>query len=92
MYEHFILTTGRDIGHTDETGELSALMASYNISMIDSVKGILYYDWNTEEDYYYIDFQRTYDNFMVNISAFIDVQGGPDFRGNGIQSMLTYNQ
>jgi hypothetical protein len=92
MYEHFTHSTGPKIDATDEISELSALLISYNIGIIDSIKGIGYYDWRNDNDYYYIDWQRTYDNWQINVSAFSNSRNDTDrLSGDGMQLMLTYN-
>jgi hypothetical protein len=92
LYEHFLKAEGSKIDRTKEKKEFSALSISYSINMIDSVKGIFYYDWNNEKEYYYIDLQRTYDNWQINLSAFRNEENADSaFGGNGIQCMLTYN-
>lgn len=86
MYEYYLHSTGTAIDRTGETGELSAFMAQYSMTMIDSLRGILYYDHNATKGYHYLDYQRTYDDWQINIAAFRNAKSG-----TGMQCMLTYN-
>jgi hypothetical protein len=92
LYEHFIQSTGEKFDHTEETSEIAALSIGYDLGIIDSVRGIYYYDFKAERDSFYIDWQRTYDYWIINLSAYKnqdDTDG--EFTGNGIRCMLTFN-
>ena len=91
MYEHYLSAEGTDIDRTHETGELSTLMANYHMTFTESIKIITYYNWTNEKGSYYLDYQRLYDDWQVNVSLFKSGDTGPSPRGTGVQCMLTYN-
>jgi hypothetical protein len=92
LYEHFVKSTGQEFYDQVNKYRLSALTADFNITLLDSVTFIGLYDWKEEEFYPFFDWQRTYDNWKINISAFLSrADEEIMFSGEGVQVMLTYN-
>jgi len=90
--EHFIKATGPDWDETASVRSVSAISADYGISIYDSINTIITYDWIIYERQGFVGWQRTYDNWRINLLGF----GGPKraagkFGGDGLQIILTYN-
>ncbi len=99
--EHFESVQAEEAFGSGEQYAISALSADYPLGILDTVTAIVYYNW--DEDYWspFISWQRTYDQWQINVSAF----SNPDeplleqdnsattnsFAGNGIQVMLVFN-
>jgi hypothetical protein len=67
---------------------------------MDDLTAILYYDWENEEFYRFINWQRTTDNWMFNVIGFWNPEefllyptqaGNNPFVGKGFQIMVTFN-
>ena len=98
--EHLIHSTDSDIDSLDGTKHVSALSLDYRLGIMDSVNAICYYDWDNDNSFLYLGWQRTYDNWKIDVIAFSNPedelslfsQGGPNvFSGDGVQLILTYN-
>ncbi|MGA7161793.1 MAG: hypothetical protein WBZ48_12365 [Bacteroidota bacterium] len=86
-------------GSGDGTG-FSALSANYPLGVVDQVSAILYRDWNNEEWYRLLTWQRTYDNWSFYLIGFWDPEnillysnqaGTNPFAGTGFQVMVVFN-
>ena len=98
--EHFIYSTDDKPFATDSAVQMSGIMAMYPISIFDNVSGIVYYSWDAESAYFFISWQRTYDDWTINLNTFCNSnsdssfsfgQSFSDFSSNGIQLMLIFN-
>ena len=90
--EHFITSTGTSLNETRENTEISAISADYNLGLLDSINVIGFYDWRGDDFYSFIGWQRTYDDWQVNLLAFTNRDDiGSSFSGNGVQLIVTYN-
>jgi hypothetical protein len=85
----------------------SALSLNYPLGLIDRVSCILYRDWSNREWYRLINWQRTYDNWIIYVLGFWNPEniqlygtqtmntsgqtGGSPFTGSGIQLMIVFN-
>jgi len=92
IYEDVIQLYGPKIDQSDETNRISALSVDYRFGLIDSINTIGYYDYTQEDAYYYMGWQRTYDNWQFNLMAFSHRENDfSPFSGKGIQCMIIYN-
>ncbi len=92
LYEHFLQSTDLKEEDIDETNNFSALSIDYNFGIIDTITIIAYYDWNSEKNYSYLNWQRTYDNWKINLLGFSNSKDSANtFSGEGLQCMVTYN-
>lgn len=97
--EHFIYSQDDKPLTTDSATQLTGIMVMYPIGLFDNISGILFYSWDAELAYYYISWQRTYDDWTINLNTFFssksDVsfsfgQSFSDFSSRGIQLMLIF--
>lgn len=98
--EHFIYSQDDKPFTTDSAVQLTGIMAMYPISLFDQLSGILFYSWDTELAYFFISWQRTYDDWIINLNTFFSSksdssfsfgQSFSDFSSRGIQLMLIFN-
>ena len=98
--EHFVAQTAKQALGSGEGISISALSLNLPFGLIDNLTGILYYDWDNEEWYRFISWQRTYDKWQFILNAFWNPdqyqinQGEQDqnlFGGKGFQVMAVFN-
>ena len=64
----------------------------FSIGTLDSLEAIGYYSWEEEKIYAYLGLQRTYDNWLINLSFFCSPEDENDvYGGTGLMCMVTYN-
>lgn len=80
--------------------EFSALSLNYPLGLLDNLTGMVYYDWENEDWYRFLNWQRTYDSWSFYLMAFWNpdqfqiyqnVQGNNLFAGKGFQFMVVLN-
>ena len=100
LSEYFTVEASEKLFQNGEGGKFSALMVDYPIDFIDQVYGIIYYDWENKNQYRFLRWQKTYDNWSFHLIGFWN----PDqillyqkqseknsFAGKGIQFMVVFN-
>ncbi|MGA7838293.1 MAG: hypothetical protein WB996_10020 [Ignavibacteriaceae bacterium] len=100
MAEHLQITSSYSFWNTNQSRQISATMISYPIGMLDNISLQEYYDWDNKNIYQYFQFQRSYDNFIINLALFhypenggsLFLNGGTSLlSGYGLQMMLVFN-
>ncbi len=100
LAEHLINEMSERFFSSGESHHFSAAEADYPIGFLDSVTGIIFYDWENSQWYRFIMWKRTYDKLSIFLMGFwnpdrfqIDQMkyGGNLITGKGIQLMLAYN-
>ncbi len=100
ILEHMGIFMSDDTWGSDQDYQTTAWMANYPIGFIDNLSAIGYYSWAAEKYYQYIAWQRTWDNWMLHVSAFhypeTDVSfspygEGPPLMGTGGQVLVVFN-
>jgi len=100
LAEHFISKTAEEAFESGEDVSFSAGSASYPLGIIDNLRTIIRYDWDNQDWYHFLNWQRTYDNWIVTLSGFWnpdDVQNAQElsaadlFAGKGVQVMVVFN-
>jgi len=98
--EHFMYSTDDKPLASDSAVQMTGLMAMYPISLFDNLSGIIFYSWDVELAYFFISWQRTYDDWTINLNTFFSSksdesfsfnQSFSDFSSRGIQLMLIFN-
>lgn len=98
--EHFLYSIDDKPLTIDSAIKMSALMATYPINIFDTLSGYIFYSWNAELTFYYLNWQRTYDDWNFVLSAYLTSdtdssfsfnQSISNFSNRGIQLMLIYN-
>jgi hypothetical protein len=98
--EHFNLATTQEAFGQGNGIDFSAVLFRYPLGLLDDITGIIYYDWENNDWYRFISWQRTYDKWRFNIIAFWNpdkfqiyptASGNNPFVGKGIQVTVIYN-
>jgi len=100
LFEHFLYEISDTAFGEGEGFEFSALSLNYPLGLLDNLTGIVYYDWENEDWYRFLNWQRTYDRWSFYLMAFWNpdqfqiyqnVQGNNLFAGKGFQLMVVLN-
>jgi hypothetical protein len=98
--EHFSLASTQEAFGSGKDISFSAFLLRYPFGLLDEITGIFYYDWENDEFYRFLIWQRTYDKWRINVIGFWNPE---DFRvyptpsrdnpfaGKGFQVMIIFN-
>lgn len=98
--EHFIYSLDDKPLTTDSAFNISGAIITYPVSIFDTFSSYIFYSWDVDLAFYYLSWQRSYDDwtFLVNAyfssdteSSFSLNQSISDLSNRGIQLMLIYN-
>ena len=90
--EHFVTAIGDAWDETVRGRSISALSADYAISIMDRINTIVNYDWVEHETQGFLGWQRTYDDWRIDLLGFSGPEVGTGkFKGDGVELILTYN-
>ena len=98
--EHFLYSIDDKPYSTNNDTQMTGLMAMYPISLLDNISGMVFYSWDAELAYFFISWQRTYDDWTINLNTFFSSesdssfsfgQSFSNFNSRGIQLMLIFN-
>ena len=90
--EHFVMATGDAWDKTVRGRSISALSADYAISIMDRINTIVNYDWVEHETQGFVGWQRTYDDWRINLLGFSGPElGSGKYSGDGVELIVTYN-
>jgi hypothetical protein len=100
LAEHLNTAFSNSFWNTDLSRQISAIMITYSLNMLDNISLQEYYDWDSKNFYHYFQFQRTYDDFIINFALFYYPESSVGLflnnktsllLGYGLQLMLIYN-
>jgi len=99
LLEHMNIGAGNNFPGTNDSREISAMMLTYQVTILDNFSAIGYYDWGGHNFFQYYQVQRTYDVFSFIVSLFHYpqkanaglLQGTIPVAGFGFQLMGIYN-
>ncbi len=99
MTEYFNYTTSDAPFSKGDGLDFSALSANYPLGLLDTVTGMVYYDWDNHDWYRFVNFQRSLDNWQFYLMLFwnpeqLNVYGLTDsilFADKGFQIMIVFN-
>jgi hypothetical protein len=99
LCEHMGTSSWRDglFSHMDEATHTTAFMLGYPSGYLDYVNAIGFFDWEEGDFYSFLSWQRTWDNFALNLSLFRNpeqLEEGPrsmSARGTGGQLIIMFN-
>ena len=98
--EHFINSMGDRPLSTNSAVQMTGLMAMYPLGLFDNISGIVFYSWNDKLAYFFLSWQRTYNDWTINLNTFFSSnsdstfsfgQSFSDFNNSGIQLILIFN-
>ena len=97
VVEHMVLDTTSELLASGPMAAVSAAMASYPLGLVDNLRGIVFFDWSSHKPYTYLSWQRTLDDWVVNLAAFwnpdnpVGLAGGSGAAGKGVQLTVMFN-
>lgn len=98
LAEHMVtgVTTEEPLLDWNEEVQTTAFMLGYPIGYLDYIQAIGYYDWESDDYYQFVSWQRSWDNLAIHISLFhnpdrIDEGLQAAAGGTGGQIVLMYN-
>jgi len=93
--EHLINAMSDTPATWDQKFHTSALQLSYPIGLLDAVSLIQIYSWTQEQSFHSLRWNRTYDNWVLSLNAFISPNQASNnmlsLSGNGIQATVVFN-
>ena len=99
-YEHFIFVMSEEAFSSGEQISFSAMLINYPLGLMDTIRGIVYGDWDNHELYRFLNWQRTYDRWSFYIMGFWNPERfliyqskemNNLFTGKGFQFMVVFN-
>ncbi len=78
--EHMLIQLSKEFADSDEDDKTTALSVMYPFGIFDTISSITYFNWDENEFYQFLSWQRTYDNFAFNLNLFYYPQG--EYSGN----------
>jgi len=98
LIEHMAVavTTDFPLSAWDEDAHMTAVMLGYPVGYLDYIQAIGYYDWESDDYYQFLSWQRSWDNLSINLSLFhnpmqVDQGLQATAGGTGGQILLMYN-
>lgn len=100
VYEQILAAYSERPFSFDNTSSFSLISLSYPVGLFDNLSGIVYYDWQNNKSYNFLNWQHSYNNLSVYFMAFwnpdnyfIPAQQTDQnlMAGKGAQIMLVYN-
>lgn len=100
LAEHYLLENSAQAFKSGEGAEFTGMSLNYPLSILDSLSGILFYDWDNSSLYRYVSWQRTYDKWRIYLIGFWNPEqfriyqtqsSHTLFGGKGIQIMVVFN-
>jgi hypothetical protein len=100
--ENFLFTVSEQQFGSGPTTKLTSLLLNYPVGLLDQVRTIIFYDWENQDTYSFIGWQRSYDNWVFYLNLFWnpDQPGSFNFAGQssseytggkGFQILVVYN-
>jgi len=98
--EYFTIGTSEDIFDSGEAVSISAISVNYPLGILDNITAIIFYDWDNQDWYRYLRWQREYDNWGVYLMGFWNpdefniYQNGQEetpYAGKGLQLLVVFN-
>ena len=102
MAEHMVAgLAGEPFGRAyTPDAQVSALMFSYPLSLLDNIRGFVYFNWENQDLYRFVGWERTLDSWVFSASVFWNpdrpqgLTGQPNSGaagGKGLQLMVAFN-
>ena len=99
-YEHLIASSDENPFEFKNTNMFSLISVTYPVALFDNLSFILYYDWNNNNIYNFVSWQKQFRNLSFYLMGFVNpsdyripLQNADQnlYAGRGIQLMLVYN-
>ena len=100
IYEHLIVSSDEKPFEFENKMNFSVLSASYPIGLFDNLNALIYYSWDHEQVYTFLNWQRQYNKISLHLMAYWNpetfnlpqqnIQSNM-FGGKGLQVMFVFN-
>ncbi|MEA3496848.1 MAG: hypothetical protein U9R42_12550 [Bacteroidota bacterium] len=100
LTEFFYLSQSDNLFASDKFAKFSSFSINYPLDLMNNISTIVFYNWNDQSLYRFINFQRTYDYWSFYLMAFWNPESFKLFNynaeqnlfaGKGLQLMAVYN-
>jgi hypothetical protein len=100
LTEYLAVDSSEKAFASEESIRFSAVSLEYPLGLLDRIKAMVFYSWETKDWYRFITWQRVYDKWSFYLIAFwnpeeyriyASQQGKNFFAGKGIQIMAVFN-
>ncbi|MFO7890254.1 MAG: hypothetical protein R6V04_07925 [bacterium] len=100
MGEHLFSQYSEEMFGSDQRVDFSALSLNYPLGLLDTVTGIIFYDWDNEDYYRFLRYQRQYDRWSIYLMMYWNPEKfqmynsfteNSLFSGKGLQIMVVFN-
>ena len=98
--EYFSIGTSENVFDSGEEISFSAVSVNYPLGLLDNITAMVYYNWDSQDWYRFLQWQRKYDNWSIYLMGFWNPdefqiyqnsQGNSPFAGKGLQLMIVFN-
>ena len=89
LAEHFLLEPSAPEGAPESQVKLTAATATYPLGPADSLAGIVYYEWNREDLFRFVEWRRTWDHWRLHVIGFWNPARASVFAARAQTSALT---
>lgn len=90
--EHFINSTGPKIFKQDNEDMTSAISANFSTGVLDTITAIGFFDWQKDNFYPNVSWQRAYDNWFINVTTFYNSSDTDSvYSGTGALCTVAFN-
>lgn len=97
--EHFLSSFDENAFEFQQPINFTATSISYPVGLFDNINAIFYYDWGNNSAYSFLNWQKQFNNWSVNLMAYwnpensaLPTSGAVNlYGGKGMQLMLIFN-
>lgn len=98
--ENLWMAASEDVDDSGKTVAFSAASINYPVGLLDSASAILFYDWDNQDYYRYVSWERRYDNWRFYVMGFWNPEAlqifeteraDTLFAGKGVQLLVVFN-
>ena len=98
--EYFTIGTSENVFDSGEEISFSAVSVNYPLGLLDTITAMIYYNWDNQDWYRFINWHRKYDNWTFYVMGFWNPdrfqiyqngQGNSLYAGKGLQLMIVFN-
>lgn len=68
--EQFNINSGETLKNASKLGSFSGLIATYPLTLFDQVAWYMIYDWEQQQSFQYVRWQRSYNSWLINLAWF----------------------
>lgn len=98
--EYFTIGTTENVFDSGEEISFSAVSVNYPLGLLDNITAMIFYNWDNQDWYRYLRWQREYDNWGIYLMGFWNPdefkiyqnrQEDSPYTGKGLQLMIVFN-